>query len=140
MSDPHQFMKQIRVLIVDLDPSLIDLSDSPYKELGLAPVTLRIIIDKNVEHLREKGYDADFFGTDTGKTAPDLLKNMLSAKVYDCIVMSAGIRLVPRHTRLLERLLNLAQVIAKDAIILFDTNPLDTIPTVQHWFSAGWET
>ena len=40
------------------------------------------------------------------------------------------------HTGLLERLLNLAQVMRTDTVIVFDIGWNDTVTALQRWFSS----
>ena len=62
---------------------------------------------------------------------------MMRAKRYNCIAFGADIRMSERHTRLFERLLNLAQVTKPDAVIVFDVGWDDTVEAVRRWFPSS---
>lgn len=132
-------MAQVVVLLVGLDPDALDLPGVPAAAIESRRAAVRARIERNLATLRRLGYIADFCGTATEeKPAADLLLTMMRAKSYDGIVFGADIRLSVPHTRLLERLLNLAQVTSPDTIIVFDAGWDDTVPAVRRWFTS-WD-
>ena len=131
-------MAQVRVLLVGLEPSIVDFSDPAFAaHPGMTAETIQAGIDHDIARLREQGYDADFCGTDYGATASDLLRSRLAAKPYDCIVIGAGIRLFAKNTALLEQLVNIVHAEAPHAKLAFNTNPADTAEAVQRWFPTA---
>ena len=131
-------MAQVVVLLVGLEPAVLDLSDLPTEDWQDLRAAVRARIDRNLAWLRRLGYEVDFCGTAAEKAAAaDLLLKMMRAKRYNCIVFGADIRLSVPHTRLFERLLNLAQVTKPDTVIVFDTGWDDTVKTVRRWFPSS---
>lgn len=131
-------MAQVVVLLVGLNPDVLDLSDVPAAETESTRAAIRARIDGNLATLRRRGYIADFCGVPTEvEPAADLLLAMMRAKSYGCIAFAADIRLSVPHTGLFERLLNLAQVIRPDTVIVFDVGWNDTVSAVRRWFSSS---
>ncbi|WP_158807422.1 hypothetical protein [Beijerinckia sp. L45] len=132
-------MAQVVVLLIGLNPDVLDLSGVPAADTESARAAIQERIERNLATLRRLGYVADFCGTATEeKPAADLLLTMMRAKRYNGIVFGADIRLSVPHTRLLERLLNLAQVTSPDTVIVFDVGWDDTVPAVRRWFTS-WD-
>jgi hypothetical protein len=71
---------------------------------------------------------------DDGKTVEVTLTAELSKSGYDCIMVGAGLRLVPPYFPLFEKLMNVihrhAPALTK---ICFNTNPSDTADAVRRW-------
>lgn len=57
----------------------------------------------------------------------------LQKKRFDCILIGAGVRTIPRHFILFEKLLNIVHEHAPQARICFNTRPGDTAEAVQRW-------
>ena len=127
-------MTQAHVLLVGLEPTIIDFSGPAFADKpGVNAETIQAGIDRDIGRLREMGYDADFCPTDYGATASEVLRKQLAAKPYDCVVIGAGIRLFAQNTALLEQLVNLVHAEAPQAKLAFNTNPADTAEAVQRW-------
>jgi hypothetical protein len=132
-------MAQVVVLLVGLDPDALDLSDGPAAAIASTRAAVRARIERNLATLRRLGYIADFCGVPAEtEPAADRLLAMMRAKRYNGIVFGADIRLSVPHTRLFERLLNLAQVTRPDMVIVFDVGWDDTVPAVRRWFTS-WD-
>ena len=80
------------------------------------------------------GYSVKSLYVDDGKTAEVALANALATGEYDCIMIGAGLRIVPPHFLLFEKLINVIHRHAPASTKLcFNTNPADTADAVQRW-------
>lgn len=123
-----------RVLIIGLDPSLIDFKLPEYSAFpDLTPEKVLSGLQGDIEHLNSIGYQAESILTDFGETAEAVIAKTLSQKTFACILVGAGVRAVPKHFILFERLINLIHASAPSAKICFNTNPKDTAAAVQRW-------
>jgi hypothetical protein len=62
-----------------------------------------------------------------------VLKEHLSRRSFDCVVIGAGLRDDPKQLLLFEQLLNIVHARAPDAKICFNSTPADTAEAVQRW-------
>ena len=130
-------MGQVRVLLIGLEPSIMDFTSGEYARPGLTAQKIQAAIDADIARLRELGYDADFCGVDFGATAEAVVRARLAAKTSDCVVIGAGVRLFAKQTPLFETLVNVVSEVAPRAKFAFNTNPTDTTEAVQRWFTAS---
>ena len=84
-----------RVLLVGLDPDIVDYSKSPVPGLTAAKVRAAVEVDK--AKLESIGYSVKSLYVDDGKTAEAALTAELSRGGYDCIMVGAGLRIVPPY-------------------------------------------
>jgi hypothetical protein len=124
------------VLIVGLEPSLIDFSDPAYGASGLTEGAIRAGLEADEAHLNALGYEAALCLIDFGETAETVLRARLENKSFDCILVGAGVRLIAQNTFLFEKLVNLVHVAAPQAKFCFNTRPTDTAVAVRRWFPA----
>ena len=118
-----------QVLIIGLEPSLVDFSAIP--DMNAEKVRSNLEADR--ARLADLGYQAELCLTDLGETAEDMVAARLSAKAFDCVVIGAGIRTIPTHFLLFERLVNVVHRTAPAAAICFNTRPSDTAEAVRRW-------
>jgi hypothetical protein len=64
-----------------------------------------------------------------------VLCRILTETTYDCVLVGAGVRLIPDNTPLFETLMNVIRRTAPDATLCFNTDPDDSVAAVQRWFS-----
>ena len=121
-----------RVLLVGLDPDIVDYSKSPVPGLTAAKVHAAVEGDK--AKLETLGYSVTSLYVDDGKTAVAALTAALSTGGYDCIMVGAGLRIVPPYFLLFEKLINVIHRHAPTSTkICFNTNPSDTADAVGRW-------
>ena len=125
-----------RVLIVGLEPSLIDFSDPAYGASGLNAAAVRSGLEADQADLNALGYDAELCLIDFGETAETVLRARLDTKSFDCVLIGAGLRLIAKNTPLFEKLVNIAHVKAPRARLSFNTEPTDTAASVQRCLPA----
>lgn len=118
-----------KILAIGLDPALADFTAFPH----LTPELIRNYIDAQVERLRALGYDAEMCLVDLGETAEDVAAAALKVKVFDCVVIGAGLREPSSRLLLFEKIINLVHALAPAARICFNTMPADTAQAVQRW-------
>jgi hypothetical protein len=122
------------VLIIGLDPTLVDFSDPAYAAFpGMDAAKVRAALDADKATLVALGYDAELCLTDFGETAGAVVEEQLKCKSYDCVLIGAGVRTVPRHFALFERLINVVHEHAPGAKLCFNTRPDDTAEAVKRW-------
>lgn len=121
-----------RVLFVGLEPEIVDYSKSQVP--GLTAAKVRAAVEADSARLEGLGYSVKSLFVDDGRTAEATLADALSAHAYDCIMIGAGLRIVPPYFLLFEKLINVIHRHAPASTRLcFNTNPMDTADAVQRW-------
>lgn len=115
-----------RVVLVGLDPDVVDFSDPFYAAFpGLNVEVLRASLEKGGAALGALGYDVAWSHWDGSEGAEARLVADLRAHAPDGVVIGAGVRLNPRLTELFERLVNLVRQHAPEARLCFNAGPTD---------------
>ncbi|MDM0024410.1 MULTISPECIES: hypothetical protein [Variovorax] len=122
-------MTKTQVLVIGLEPTLVDFSSMPDMNAG----KVRAGLEADQAKLAALGYEAELCLTDLGETAADVVARKLSEKAFDCVVIGAGIRTLPAYFLLFEQLINVVHRAAPGARICFNTRPSDTAEAVQRW-------
>jgi hypothetical protein len=121
-----------RVLLVGLDPDIVDYSKSPVT--GLTAAKVRAAVESDKATLEALGYSVKSLYVDDGKTAEAVLTAELSNGGHDSIMVGAGLRIVPPYFLLFEKLINVIHRHAPASTkICFNTNPSDTADAVRRW-------
>jgi hypothetical protein len=121
------------VLLVGIDPALIDFSSPDFAPHNLSAEQVLWAIRADSERLSGLGYEADTCLTDFGDTAERVLEETLRGKSYDCVMIGAGIRVIPSSFLLFEKLINVVHSSAPQAKLCFNTKPSDTAEAVMRW-------
>ena len=125
-------MSNARLLLLGLDPDIVDYSKSPVP--GLTAAKVRSAIEADRAKLEELGYKVTILYVDEGKTAEAQLASTLATGRYDCIMIGAGLRIVPPYFLLFEKLINVIHQHAPASTKLcFSSNPSDTAEAVRRW-------
>ena len=127
-----------RVLTLGLHPDYVDFSNVPVIQQrpcpGLNATTLMQGLEAENAKLAALGYDVQALLIDDGATAEAVVAAALTPGGFDCILIGAGIRRLPEHFLLFERLVNLVHGSVPAATrICFNTEPTDTVQAVQRW-------
>ena len=77
-----------RVLLVGLDPDIVDYSKSPVP--GLTAAKVRAAVEADSAKLESLGYSVKTLYVDDGKTAEAVLADTLATGGYDCIMIGAA--------------------------------------------------
>jgi len=117
------------VLVIGFEPTLLDYTTIP--DLDAAKVMAGLKADEI--RLRNLGYEVELCLHDLGETAEAVVRDRLRQKQFDCIVIGAGVRTIPKYFILFEKLINVVHEHAPRAKLCFNTKPSDTAEAVQRW-------
>ena len=120
------------VLVIGLDPTLIDFSQPGYAP-GMNATKILAGLKSSEDELTRLGYSVQVCLTDLGETAQAVVQSQLRQKHFDCILIGAGVRTNPSNFMLFERLINVMHEHAPQAKLCFNTLPSDTAAAVQRW-------
>ena len=102
--------------------------------LDFTAAKVRSAIEADRANLEALGYSVKTLYVDEGKTAKTALADTLATGKYDCIMIGAGLRIVPPYFLLFEKLINVIHQRAPASTKLcFNTSPTDTAEAVQRW-------
>ena len=125
-------MTRASVLLVGLDPDIVDYTKSPVP--GLTATKVRAAVEADSGKWEALGYSVKSLYVDDGKTAEAALADALTASRYDCIMIGAGLRVVPPYFLLFEKLINVVhQKTPASTKLCFNSNPTDTAEAVSRW-------
>ena len=114
------------VLLVGIDPLMIDFSSADFAPQNLSADRVMSAVLADNQRLRDLGYESDLCLTDLGATAERVVEDKLRGKAYHCVLIGAGIRVIPSSFPLFEKLINVVHANAPQAKICFNTKPSDT--------------
>lgn len=117
------------VLVIGFEPTFLDFTDIP--DLDAAKVMAGLKAEET--RLRSLGYEVELCLHDLGQSAEAVVRERLSQKQFDCIVIGAGLRTIPKYLLLFEKLINVVHEHAPQAKLCFNTKPSDTAEAVQRW-------
>jgi hypothetical protein len=123
------------ILFVGLEPETVDFSD-PALPPGLDAEKIHAGIAVAMRQMAERGWQVDLCLVRPDKTAGPALAHQLSNKLYDCVVIGAGVRLPPANLPLLEVLVNAVLEAGPGTKIAFNTRPEDTAAAAARWVEA----
>jgi hypothetical protein len=127
--------KNKAVLVIGLEPTLIDFSHPDYASTGLRldATKVRAGLKSSEDELTRLGYDVQMCLTDFGETAEAVVRSQLEQKRFDCVLIGAGVRTIPSNFLLFEKLVNVVHEHAPHARMCFNTKPSDTAEAVRRW-------
>jgi hypothetical protein len=120
------------VLVVGLDPTLIDFSQPGYPP-GMSTTKVLAGIKSSEDELTRLGYSVQTCLTDFGETAETVVQNQLKQKRFDCVLIGAGVRTNPNNFMLFEKLINVVHEHAPQAKLCFNQLPSDIAEAVKRW-------
>jgi DNA-binding LacI/PurR family transcriptional regulator len=120
------------VLVIGLDPTLIDFSQPGYGE-GMDATKVFAGLKSSEDELTRLGYRVDMCLTDFGDTAEAVVQRALQQQRFDCVLIGAGVRANPSHFLLFEKLINVVHAHAPQAKLCFNMMPSDTAAAVKRW-------
>jgi len=120
------------VLVVGLDPELIDFSKPGYPP-GMNAEKVLAGIKSSEDELTRLGYSVQTCKTDFGETAEAVVQDQLRQKRWDCVMIGAGVRNNPSHFLLFEKLVNVVHEHAPQAKLCFNQLPSDIAEAVKRW-------
>ena len=120
------------VLVVGLDPTLIDFSKPGYPP-GMDAENVFAGMKSSEDELTSLGYTVQTCLTDFGETAEAVVQNQLKQKRWDCVMIGAGVRTNPSNFMLFEKLINVVHEHAPQAKLCFNQLPSDMAEAVKRW-------
>jgi hypothetical protein len=120
------------VIVIGLDPALIDFSQPGYAP-GMTATKVLAGLKSSEDELTRPGYSVELCLTDFGETAEAVVQSHLRRKQFDGVLIGAGVRANPSHFMLFEKLINVVHEHAPQARICFNTLPSDTAAAVKRW-------
>ena len=111
------------VLVIGLDPTLIDFSDPDFADTGMNTTKVLAGLKSSEDELIRLGYSVQRCLTDFGETAEAVVRSQLEQKQFDCVLIGAGIRTIPGNFILFEKLINAVHEGAPQAKLCFNTKP-----------------
>ena len=131
-------MTKKKVLLTGLDPKLIDSSLA--NTAGWDASRVQAAAQDAIKRLMELGFEVQTCLVDFGETAESVVSDILSRERFDCIMVGAGVRALPQHTLLFEKIINtIHQKASPSSKICFNTNPTDTVEAVLRWINNDSE-
>ena len=127
-------MAKKKVLLLGIDPKFIDVNLAT--STGWDANRVKAVAQAENNKLTDLGYEPQICFIDLGETAESVISDRLSRENFDCIMIGAGVRLVPQHTVLFEKIINsVHQKAPPSSKICFNTNPGDSAEAVLRWAS-----
>jgi hypothetical protein len=120
------------VLVIGLDPTLIDFSKPGYPP-GMNATKVFAGLRSSEDELTRLGCTVRMCLTDFGETAEAVVKAELKERHFDCILIGAGVRTNPDNFLLFEKLVNVVHAHAPGAKMCFNTLPSDVAAAIQRW-------
>jgi hypothetical protein len=125
-------MAKKKVLLIGIDSKFIDPNLST--ATGWDANRVRAAAQDTNKRLMDLGYEVQGCLVDLGETVESVVSDTLSREKFDCIMVGAGIRALPQHTLLFEKIINtIHQKAPSSSKICFNTNPGDTVEAVLRW-------
>jgi hypothetical protein len=125
-----------RILLVGYEPETVDFSD-PALPPGMTAEKIHAGLALALKQFAERGWEADVNLIRPDETAGPAVERQLASKTYDCVVIGAGIRLLPRGLVLFETVINAVHKAAPNATIAFNTMPQDSADAAARWLPVG---
>ena len=101
-------------------------------DIDEASLTARI--ERGNAALREAGFDVALCQLDT---SPDAAEEQLRAHLRDArfglAMIGGGIRMIPEHTELFERIVNVLSEVSPGIRLCFNTAPDNTVDALRRW-------
>ncbi|GII60850.1 hypothetical protein Skr01_09350 [Sphaerisporangium krabiense] len=118
-----------KIISIGLHPSAIDYSRLP----GLDEQTLTARIEQGDAALRAAGLDVTtcLVGADPDAAEKTVRECLESGPSFGVAMIGAGVRAIPEHTLLFERLINVLATAAPGIRFCFNTSPETTIDAIR---------
>ena len=127
-------MANKKVLLLGIDPKFIDVNLAT--STGWDTNRVKAVAQEENNKLTQLGYETQVCFIDLGETAESVVSDRLSLENFDCIMIGAGVRLVPQHTVLFEKIINVVhQKAPPSSKLCFNSNPGDSAEAVLRWVS-----
>jgi len=126
----------MRVLLLGYDPETVDFSD-PALPPGMTAEKIRAGFAVAQKQFADRGWEGDVGLIRPDETAGPETERLLASKIYDCVVIGAGVRLPPRSLAVFETVINAVHKATPGAAIAFNTRPDDSADAAARWLAPG---
>jgi hypothetical protein len=124
-----------RVLSIGLHPRSLDYSTLPD---GVDEASLTARIERGNAALHEAGFDVVLCQVGTSPdTAEQLIRDALRGASFGLAMIGGGIRMIPEHTKLFERIVNVLHEDSPGIRLCFNTAPDNTADALRRWIAPG---
>ncbi|MFF9913328.1 hypothetical protein [Streptomyces sp. NPDC013457] len=124
-------MGHTRVLSIGLHPRSLDYSSLPD---GIDEASLTARIAAGNAALREAGFDVVTCLVDPSPdSAEDAVRELLKGDAFGLAMIGGGVRMMPEHTLLFERLVNVLTEAVPGIRLCFNTSPETTVDALRRW-------
>jgi hypothetical protein len=122
-----------RVITIGLHPRVIDYSAMPD---GVDETSLTERIERGNAALREAGFDVALCQVDTAPdAAEEQVRTQLRGRQFGLALIGGGIRMIPEHTELFERIVNVLLEVSPGIRLCFNTAPDNSIDALRRWIA-----
>jgi hypothetical protein len=122
-----------RVLSIGIHPRSLDYSTLPD---GVDEAALSARIERGNTALREAGFDVVLCQVDTSQNAAEkLVRDALDGASFGLAMIGGGIRMIPEHTELFERIVNVVLEVSPGIRLCFNTAPDNTVDALRRWIT-----
>ncbi|MCT4357246.1 hypothetical protein M5362_29515 [Streptomyces sp. Je 1-79] len=120
-----------KVLSIGLDPRSLDFSALPD---GVDEASLTARIAAGNAALREAGFDVVTCLVDPSPDdAEAAVRGQLAGGAFGLAMIGGGVRMIPEHTLLFERLVNVLTEAVPGIRLCFNTSPETTVDALRRW-------
>ncbi|MDQ1730513.1 MAG: hypothetical protein QOK10_672 [Pseudonocardiales bacterium] len=124
---------ETRVLSIGIHPRSVDYSALPD---GVDEAALSDRIARGNAALWEAGFDVVLCQVDTSQDAAEkLIRDALDGASFGLAMIGGGIRMVPEHTELFERIVNVLLEASPGIRLCFNTAPDNTVDALRRWIT-----
>jgi hypothetical protein len=121
------------VIAIGLHPRVIDYTTMPD---GVDEASLTARIERGTAALREAGFDVVRCEVDTGPdAAEEQVREQLRHTQIGLALVGGGIRMIPEHTELFERIVNVLHEVSPGIRLCFNTAPDNSIDALRRWIA-----
>ena len=101
---------------------------------GVDEASLTARIELGNATLRDAGFDVVHCLVDTSpEAAEELLRAQFERSSFGLAMIGGGIRMVPEHTLLFERIVNVLHMVSPGIRLCFNTAPDNTVDALRRW-------
>ncbi|MFE5620106.1 hypothetical protein ACFQ69_35810 [Streptomyces sp. NPDC056470] len=124
-------MEHTKVLSIGLHPRSLDYSALPD---GIDEASLTARIAAGNAALREAGFDVVTCLVDPSPDrAEEAVRELLKGDAFGLAMIGGGVRMMPEHTLLFERLVNVLTEAVPGIRLCFNTSPETTVDALRRW-------
>ncbi|MFE5970158.1 hypothetical protein [Streptomyces sp. NPDC056463] len=124
-------VEHAKVLSIGLHPRSLDYSALPD---GIDEASLTARIAAGNAALREAGFDVVTCLVDPSPDrAEEAVRELLKGDAFGLAMIGGGVRMMPEHTLLFERLVNVLTEAVPGIRLCFNTSPETTVDALRRW-------